>query len=50
MLLEPPVQLVTGRRFVTDINMEVVAMAEDTYKGLPIQHIAISQDWLLVMT
>ncbi len=50
MLLEPVVQLDIARHIVMDSNMEAVAMAEGIYRGLPIQHIAISQDLLLVMT
>jgi hypothetical protein len=39
-----------SQAFCNGYQLEAVAKAEDIYRGLPIQQIAISQDLLLVMT
>jgi hypothetical protein len=44
-LMAPVVLLVTANHFVTDTNTQVAEVAEDTYRELPTQHIAISQDF-----
>jgi hypothetical protein len=49
-LLETAVLLVIANHIVMDTNMQVVEVAEGTYRELPIQHIAISQDFLHAMT